>query len=149
VTPHPMTFQLDTSGAVRIPPSVAGLDGTAAYETRTYGKAREVRWSDLTPFQQGYIEALLCPWPVDTDEEREASAGAGPGFSDLAPATLGRILEDCKARRASSDCVENTVAGGRSFWTRRQAGDRKPAFPPLVVSLSDDGLVYLNPGEQQ
>lgn len=63
-------------------------------------------------------------------------------FDRLSPEALALILRDCEARLASADCVQNTREGGRSFWTRRQAGDR-PAFPPLTPYLSNDGKVCL------
>lgn len=130
-------FTLDTSGRVPVAYPYLGYDWT---------------WEALTPFTQGYVEALFASmdrrgppdWAIcNNGKTREGYKSALVGFSDLAPETLARIIADCAARQASkADCVQPTKDGGRSFWTRRQAGDR-PAFPPLTPYLGDDGKVYL------
>ena len=43
-----MTFTLDTSGFVQFRDS--------------HGELMTYRWSDLGPFTQGYVEALLSGW---------------------------------------------------------------------------------------
>ncbi len=136
-----MTFQLDTSGEVLL--------------TIAKGMPAEVaggyRWPDLTPFVQGYVEALLG----DVRYQRD-SAGVRKGdhivkwdervnytnsrllaFRDLAPATLAAILEDCK------DLVRFGVYRmdeGAEFWEERQTGAFR-FYPPLTPTLSDDGKV--------
>lgn len=115
-------FQLDTSGAV---------DGK--------------RWSDLSPFTQGYIEALFAMLSVDLGFAGEwtahlALAGQAqrePAFSDLARETLARIIADCAAMRAKG--LRDTQEVGRSAWEVRQMGATD--FPPQTVQLDDDGKV--------
>lgn len=124
------TFQLDTSGRVECPASFQPL-GWAI-------------WSDLTPFAQGYVEAMFDT-PVGP-----AELWVGKAFSDLAPATLARIVEDCE--RVADHAEFFADDPGASFWLNRQSGwpawcARRPdlpgRFPPLTVVLADDGRVYL------
>lgn len=65
------------------------------------------------------------------------------GFSDLAPETLARIMEDCAAMLSAMRAVRLSDEGadlGRKAWEERQAGNWA-GFPPLTVILSDDGKV--------
>ena len=118
-------YKLDTSGEVDltfaegIPAEIAGGH----------------RWSDLSRFTQGYIEALFASICPDEDGSREMRA---PAFSDLAPETLARIIADCEARVSMGwlDRPED----GRWFWVSRQNGNLN-AHPPLTVQLGDDGKV--------
>lgn len=184
-----MTFQFDTSGGILCATFRADQPWT-------------VYWSDLSPFVQGYVEAMfaglratdpvqdiagLARMSPELREQKKAlherchwsrhaawqsrcdqmvllglivvvARGAGDtvteptdlgksvltlllAFSDLAPETLARIMEDCEQRLRSRDCVLNSAEGGRSFWLLRQAGQR-PGFPPLIVHLNNDGKIY-------
>lgn len=93
-----LQFELDTSGAVepldRMDPVLHSRPG--------------YMWDDLSPFCQGYIEALF--W-TNTEGSREAgtydpeNGSALPeeaGFSDLAPETLALIIADCEAFQAEA-----------------------------------------------
>lgn len=135
-----MAFQLDTSGLVD-----ADDGGHIAVGGQLYlGVGRGI----LSPFTQGYIEALFadlpvrsCGWcktPADeaaaktrcrrhpqcTKSVRQERARLyAKRFSDLAPEALARIIADCEAylstaRRAVSDDAK----WGRNFWRLRQAG---------------------------
>jgi len=120
------TFTLDTSGAVMLPePSRAG-----------YVTAPDTVWSDLSPFVQGYITAMLSS---DISLPDGAVIPRVPvGFSDLAPTFLAEILRDCEdhlQNYASSDFT------GRQFWAYRQTG-QSARFKPIRLSLSDDGKVH-------
>lgn len=135
-------FILDTSGAV---------EGFApAFEDIAAGRGESVAWHDLSPFVQGYIEALFFTnegdgTPGEGDEFglwREVEPGlwsADFGFSDLAPEALAAILADCQAFTESEafrafeawrddDASEETTPAddaqaGRDFWfTRTGAG---------------------------
>lgn len=128
-------FTLDTSGRVECASSFQPI-GWAI-------------WSDLTPFQQGYIEAALRSYWLTL-------ALAGPMFAErcafrhLAPSALERILKDCA-------CFENLAGGlgltklgereGRYFYVGRNSGSLTDAFaaafPPLHVFLNDAGQVVL------
>lgn len=132
-------FQLDTSGAVERP---AGYTG--------WGVDRALTWEDLSPFVQGYVEALfasanrfeckaecLAPCSDCLDE-----AGPQVGFSDLAPETLALILKDCERFEALYG-EWPLVEHGRGFWSGRQRDKHSPEFPPLTPALADDGKVYL------
>lgn len=179
-----MTFQLDTSGYIRV------WKGD---------RADDYRWLDLSPFVQGYVEAMFADtWRarhalaasactlqanalqrkipgnmiagrdqqqlvinklrVRADRHRAKAAEGcrknqipgGLGFSDLAPETLARIIEDCAqittdpAGRAPGDKESwnwpNTETSGRRFWKGRNLG-QLPNFSPLTIYLGDDGLV--------
>lgn len=90
-------FTLDTSGVV-LP--------FHRYDLQWNAEPVGYRWPDLSPFAQGYVEALLRDaWDQgvvildrwgdgedDTDQNR-------PGFSDLSPEALALILRDCEAMR--------------------------------------------------
>lgn len=129
-------FTLDTGGEV-IFPAINAMTGDPDPVHLSY------RWSDLTPFQQGYVEAAL----------RDFLAGSlGPlasgnivGFSDLAPSALERILKDCEGRWPHVPHLkgaENQRDEGRAFWHFRNQGII-PGFPPLHVFLNDAGQVDL------
>lgn len=134
-----MVFQLDTSGHVETDTTIGG---------KLYFV---VRWSDLSPFTQGYIEALFQSVRVDalgaTFAERPTLS---PRFSDLAPEALARIIADCEEyQRIHADLIgisrhpEGLPRLGRLFWIDRQNATVAP-FPPLTVQLGDDGKVYLS-----
>lgn len=133
------TFKLETSGAVARPP---GIDDGGPYY---------IGWPDLPPFVQGYIEAAfksasvypnsaILPWERHPGHNEPQPVG----FSDLAPETLARIMEDC--------AVFFGVGGpwfpvgdyetGKQFWRTRQKGQwAYMCFRPLTLHLSDDGKV--------
>lgn len=120
-------FTLDTSGAIRLVPARSDPDGPI------------YRWSDLTPFAQGYVEAMLA------SVDRSVGGFSFPAFSDLAPATLSRIIGDCEAADHLRPGVsaEGDRASGAQFHAMRQSGLFAVRFPPLTVSLGEDGLIYL------
>jgi len=139
-----MAFQLDTSGFVAVTdPAIAKPP------PYLFG------WSDLSPFTQGYIEALFrendtrharnCDY-VSTDGPAPCTCAAGrpPRFANLAPETLARIIADCEARVSLGwlDRPED----GHWFWVSRQNGNLN-AHPPLTVQLGDDGKVRFAEGE--
>lgn len=126
-------FTLDTSGFVWL----------------QHGQLANTYWEDLTPFQQGYVEALLA-------SISELPSGINPpagewrpfAFSDLAPEALAMILRDCerihgRARGALTNGLARPTDPGGAFWRLRQRGIYGDDFPPLTPSLSDDGRVHL------
>lgn len=136
-----MTYQLDTTGIITLPP----VDG---------GSPAPIAWSNLSPFAQGYIEALFAS--IGGKLEIVPFMGMRPepfavGFSDLAPETLARIIADCEAMVEAGGLPYHFA--GTGFWSGRQAGNwtkaqpaekylkAVPAFPPLTVQLGDDGKV--------
>jgi hypothetical protein len=130
-------FQLDTSGAIEMRRDLLA-NGVPAEPDR-------VVWPELTPFEQGYVEALL----VEAWREIQGNFGRPTGFPfcRLAPSALERTRKDCAAR--FSGWVEhpnNTyvraddVVEGQRFWRDRQSGVCTD-FPPLSVFLDNDGLV--------
>lgn len=156
-----MTFQLDTTGEgakpgapVAAPNDVSGQCSECGRDNQGYEgepcsddcPSRSVAWEELGTFTQGYIEAM--PWEVLLGETYSLgcsrAAGDAPGFSDLAPEALSRIIEDCAAFLASGAGEEDSDHG-RRFWAmrvRRQVGGRwHPRFPPLNVLISTDGKV--------
>lgn len=142
-----MTFQLDTSGFV-LP--------LKRYDPKWNAETVGYEWSDLNPFTQGYVEALFASeamlelWrsarPAMEAEKYGSHMLWVPGFSDLAPETLARIMEDCAAFRAvyAVKVGEERLAG-ELLWRWRQAetlgGTDAARLPPLTPYLGDDGKV--------
>jgi hypothetical protein len=126
-------FQFDTSGK--------------AYRSISETTLEAVYWSDLSPFVQGYVEAMMqaaneVVWP-GIPQFRNAMGGAlDLKFSDLAPENLARIMEDCE-RFAKEFGEWPGKEHGYGWWIGRQRGSYSPQFPPLTVYLGDDGKVYL------
>jgi hypothetical protein len=135
-----MTFTLDTSGVVEGP--ISTPDGQR-YDA--------IGWAFLTPFQQGYVEALFASLPHGPRLIHPShGAGVYVRFQDLSSETLATILRDCEAYCAGhhrQNCHKSEVEGG-SFWRTRQAAGyvRDGRFPPLTPYLGDDGRVYLREG---
>lgn len=134
-------FTLDTSGVVYVQsPYITDRDSKIAK-----------RWSDLSPFVQGYIEAMLRDYL--TRNLGPLASGDILGFSDLAPETLSRILKDCGPDSrgyvhptGATMGIANTFEGGGLFWRTRQEG-MWAGFPPQRTTLSNDGLIYFGEGE--
>lgn len=143
-----MTFQLDTSGAVIGAVSWNSQEGQLArhreiMHRRPHG---ETIWSDLSPFTQGYIEALFASKPLmELPQNGDDRPRPAPGFRHLASETLARIIADCAAMEANKG-KPGSREDGADCWAGRQEG-RKPGdfsphpFPPLTVQLGDDGKV--------
>lgn len=137
-------FQIDTSGSVE---AIGQAINLSKGDTLSPGPGQVSGWrvwSDLDPFTQGYIEALFASIPgafsglITSDSDLS--------FSDLAPETLGKIIGDC-ARAITHGSVltsRNSEVGGGSFLRLRQLGAYPEMFPPLTVTLGDDGKVYLS-----
>lgn len=132
-----MLFTLDSAGTVAI---------EATFEDFASGLGDEVAFTDLTPFAQGYIEALLSePETARAWWLRHSGPFGIPAaapFRDLAPETLARIIADCEGvdtvRMRSRMGFKPGAEGGRAFLQTRQAG-KWAAFPPLTVKLGNDG----------
>lgn len=121
-----MAFQLDTSGSVGIV--------TAAPQGGSY--CQTVWWRNLSPFAQGYVEALFASLDDDIGAELGVLNRKSPAFSDLAPETLARIIADCEEWQRWRGFE------GGAVWRARQAGELADmGFPPLTVQLGDDGKV--------
>lgn len=155
-------FTFDTSGVVLVdrhgePPMRAGY-----------------RWSDLTPFAQGYVKGPLreasgtcarCQGngEIVTDldlylhppEGAEPDAGTAdcPDCDGQGERTFGfSDLSPEALAMILGDCERFAelfgerpeVAHGKHFWIGRQK-DKHPDFPPLTPYLSDDGKVCLKP----
>lgn len=138
-------FTLDTSGTITLAHPVYG---------------GRYSWPDLSPFEQGYVEAVFASSP-SLDLEFAARCIENPerhfrhiGFSDLAPETLAAIRKDCAEAGRDHLIVGNGRYEpevmrqiGRQFWSERQRGflgGETPQFPPLTVTLGDDGKVRLS-----
>lgn len=142
------TFTLDTSGEVTWWEYLPRVNRRAG----PYIK----RWPDLDPFTQGYVEAMFAEWKVTAKGKAftedgpllattwegpppilDAARGIirSPRFSDLAPETLTRIIEDCaKAQRDVP--TERDRDHGEYFW-------RACALAGTTPYLGDDGKVCL------
>jgi len=156
------TFELDTSGEVALS-KAAGVP---------FEIAGGHEWSDLDPFTQGYVEAVFAGLSAHLADQGDLASRYGDkrpasdiagfveaklhaqacieradalGFSDLAPETLARIVEDCAAGAAlyqPSRSEERLDVTGRTFWQTRQDG-LLTRHPPLTAYLGDDGLARL------
>lgn len=131
--------RLDTSGVVEGAPYVEMPDGQ---------KFLAVGWAMLSPFAQGYVEALL---DAGTDTFGLVIINAhhketNPVFSDIAPEALAMVLRDCErfVAHAKMD-LSGLSEAGASFWRLRQADTAAwaYAFPPLRAYLNDAGKVAL------
>lgn len=131
-------LELDTSGRVH------GFAGSGRFP-RDY---RE--WEDLTPFQQGYVEALFAEVPPALVPNGDPETGESwdeedpRGFSDLSPEALAMILADCDRQALVYTDRTPDQTDGRIFWSGRQHNVlRSRGFPPLTPYLSDEGRVCL------
>lgn len=148
-------FTLDTGGEV-----------TTQDRPEAYGGV--YCWSDLSPFAQGYVEALFASferWPSTTFGDAKYPAlpnvsghgvTIGLGFSDLSPEALALIIRDCE-RALRTSLWGNSVRDGRLFWSERTeelfsgfwGGQQtllcETLFPPLRPFLNEDGKVCLEP----
>jgi hypothetical protein len=132
-----MTFQFDTSGEV----------GPMPGPYRELGRDF-VSWSDLSPFEQGYVEAMFSA-PIMVSGPDGDEPLRHPAFSDLAPETLARIREDCAKLKPYMGrfLYVNTKSDGALFWNNRKGPGALRhfgySFPPLTPYIGDDGKVYL------
>lgn len=105
-----------------------------------------LRWENLSPFCQGYVEAMLSGVRVHGVGEYASSRSAR--FSDLAPETLARIMEDCAKGVELSIAplgrqYNDNASGGACLYEDRQSGRLTGiSFPPLTVYLGDEGKIY-------
>ena len=100
----------------------------------TSGSVSGTVWSDLSPFAQGYVEALMTDPTIG-----HRIYGLGRAFRYLAPEPLARIIADCEAGNGEGG-THPSAAEGRAFYDARQAAELN-RFPPLTVQLCDDGKV--------
>jgi hypothetical protein len=139
-----MSFQFDTSSYVRMVPS----------DVKSTPKDY-LRWPDLSPFEQGYVEAMFAEvhhnyhWATG-DFGAPDDYSAGPAFRHLAPETLARIRKDCAAigPYSASKFYADSQRQGAHFWFDRnhvaEHGEHYFAkLPPLAPYLGNDGKVYL------
>jgi hypothetical protein len=130
-------FSLDTSGTVRLPPG-----------ERTSKNGRVLaRWSDLSPFAQGYIPeaikaAVLARWPelCAVYGVELVAQSYNIGFSDLAPATLAEMLKDCAWWTDQWPLDLTRIGHGRWIWEARQRNEIKN-FRPLHLFLNNEGKI--------
>lgn len=109
-----------------------------------------LRFRDLSPFEQGYVEAMKNDRRMLSyfDDARMLDWHDW-AFSDLAPETLSVIRRDCAALVSPPYVFASGAEAGRFCWEWRQRGWRntsggptlRETFPPLTIYLGDDGLV--------
>jgi hypothetical protein len=114
-------------------------------------KGQIFMWRNLSPFAQGYIEALFASIDRDFMGEPRFEVTAKPegvgklflnvGFSDLSPETLAAILRDCEIAENEWSFLPGRD-GGVELWKGRQQG-AYIAWSILTPYLGDDGKVYL------
>lgn len=131
------TFQLDTSGAIDM--RDMSLDGPRPRKFPYRQVA--VQWSELPPFVQGYVGAVIeaatttTMWPLR--------------FRSLSPEALAKIVSNCERalqlQHLNLGAAYNANdAGGRCFWSDQQAG-LLADFPPCAVSAANDGVIRFEP----
>jgi hypothetical protein len=124
--------------------SAVHLDTSGSVSYRVHGIVQTKIWSDLDPFTQGYIEALFASKPLLELPQNGEDNQPAPGYRHLARETLARIIEDCDRRVTHEDIRwASDEAGrnsGRVFWRLQQDNDLS-CFPPLTITLGDDGKV--------
>lgn len=123
-----MAYALDTSGTVHAVPGGPAKQGTH--------HPVDLDWCDLSPFVQGYVEALFADegGVLSLLLERYAHEGVQVRFDDLAPETLARIVADCEAAAPAEPRAYNADAlrkMGADLW--RRSGK--------TVQIGDDGKV--------
>jgi hypothetical protein len=136
-------FKLDTTGLIPMP----GACGTINFG-----------WGGLNAFTQGYIEAMFadcdddlraskrcqeCGYDEEPDDEGPESRAAflalyPVGFSDFAPETLERIIEDCRTFPAWSGRCDHSRHAGMVFHAQRERGQWPDSYPRLTPHLGAD-----------
>lgn len=154
------TFTLDTSGYVNLDPRAVFPD----WDVDEHGCV--LRWDDIGALPYGQlaqgcikaaIKSLDAPPTRNVQRRGVYNLSGGTyralGFSDLAPATLARILQDCASFENIAVGLGLTKLGereGRHFYAGRNNGTLQgafaAAFPPLTLRLGDDGLIYFGEG---
>jgi len=107
------------------------------------GRIKRITWTDLNPFTQGYVEALLSSVDLVGERLDNVDPYRAPAFSDLAPETLARIIADCELSH-SHWCLPHRASDGRRFWDMRQNPgnwNNSGVFPVMTILLGDDGKV--------
>jgi hypothetical protein len=141
-----MTFKVDTSGRI------------ACTDPSKPCICHAATWDQLSPFVQGYVEAMFSTRfdGLDGTARYEAETyGKSWRFSDVAPETLARIMEDCERFLALFGLcdVATSQKCGRIFWEQRSdpvwCSSLVERFPPLTPYLGGDGKIYLRAVESR
>lgn len=133
-------FKIDTSGAVRFDSN----DGRPTY----------LRFEDMTDFTQGVVEAALrgllsVLFGPDGEGYSDDQLSSMVAYRLLAPATLAQIMADCDRWSSEYGGPDlNEAFDGQMFWGTRNMGEWSDVgFPPVALSLAEDGLIHLSEGE--
>lgn len=123
--------QFDTTGEVFIPASVWVDMGRVGQISSGY-----IDWKWLDAFTRGYTEGVLRA----AEDTLGGFTICGVRFTDFAPETLARIIEDCERYRGKTS--SKSAAVGALFWKNRAANCLSDdGWMPLTVTLGDDGKV--------
>lgn len=88
---------------------------------------------ELTPFTQGYVEALLA------DALPLFNVATPPKCTSLSPGAWSQVEADCSAWLEGLPSRYKTRQQGMAFWNKRQARHfKQDVFPVLTVRLGDD-----------
>lgn len=128
-------FKIDTSGLVFVPrpgapqyPDAWGFDHLSPFQQGAEGEARRELFEKL-----------------DRHGERFADVAAAQCFSRWHPSALQRIMADCGRYEALQMTGVIRIMDGGLWWAARQAGALVDlGFPPLTISLAEDGLIHLS-----
>jgi hypothetical protein len=109
-------------------------------------------WETLpSDFVRGYLAGMLESLSVDQIAHwlEHVDPYSAPSFRHLSPSALTEGIADCAAFQNYCDGlgVKTNQASGERFWNGRQSkalpGAWGAAFPPVLISLSNDGKIYL------
>lgn len=115
-----------------------GSVGTVTSAPQGGSYCQTIWWNNLNAFSRGYIEALFASICPEEDGSRPILQAS---FSDIAPETLARIIADCAAFPSWSGRCDHSSHGGEVFFAQRQRGQWPDSFPPLTITLGDNGKV--------
>jgi len=109
-----------------------------------------MKWTELDRFTQGYIDCALWSSTDESDETGGEPMDKNYSFSDIAPETLARMVEDCRSfqddnRKDLDDCELSFERQGHDFWLNRNghgSGFWDEGDDPLYRRLSDASKVW-------
>lgn len=140
-----MALAASSDGRLAISDFYRALGVTNRGRHLVYHRMQDRHW--VEPCGTGAAHVEILPWG--------RTALRPFGFSDLAPETLARIMEDCEryithAKRKEHDqrFFRDNAGLGEVFWAVRQTDKAVWAyvFRPLTPYLGEDGKVYLREG---
>ena len=125
-TPFPHAQQLNLRGSI------------ACRMPRIWPRlVKNISFTDLTPFTQGYVHALLADTAYFFPYVREVN------YAAIHPPTLLRIIRDCeRADTRTPFDPERAAYMGMCFWVDQLNGELAPRFPALEPIYSKGRIIF-------